>query len=332
MLCSRGLLEVVRLPRIVSTAPGKLVLTGDYVVLLGAPALVLAVDRRASATYSSHTEASWEVRSNTAPTQRFESLREAANRGEMAVLHHVYNELDDRSALPSHGVLNLDSSPMYLDKEKLGIGSSAAILVALEGLFAHITHQSQPMDVLFRIHRTLQDGEGSGLDVAAARHGGLIRFQNGKTTQLDRPLDLGFKFLFTGRSSRTSTMLARFRRQLEKFDPAALDTWKDLAERTAHSVMDAPAFLTNLFELNQFLFDFDQMTQLGIYSDPHHLAVKVAGQAGVLYKPSGAGGGDMGIAVSDDPDALTRFEQQTSDYGLLSIDLNITSRGQSIEL
>jgi phosphomevalonate kinase len=31
-----------------ASAPGKLILTGEYAVLFGAPALVMAVDRRAT--------------------------------------------------------------------------------------------------------------------------------------------------------------------------------------------------------------------------------------------------------------------------------------------
>ena len=47
--------------RIVASAPGKLVVTGEYAVLEGAPAVVLAVGRRAQVVLDSSADADYRI-------------------------------------------------------------------------------------------------------------------------------------------------------------------------------------------------------------------------------------------------------------------------------
>ena len=51
--------------RVTASAPGKLVLLGEYAVLEGASALVLAVNRRARVTLTRIDEVAWEIVSPT---------------------------------------------------------------------------------------------------------------------------------------------------------------------------------------------------------------------------------------------------------------------------
>jgi len=81
-------------------APGKLMLLGAYAVLDGAPALVVAVDRHAVADGARVGEASREV----------------------------------RAAIGDAPAPHVDVSGLYQGEAKLGLGSSAAALVATLGL------------------------------------------------------------------------------------------------------------------------------------------------------------------------------------------------------
>ena len=45
--------------RIIASAPGKIVVTGEYAVLVGAPALVAALDRRARCTMEDTDAGGW---------------------------------------------------------------------------------------------------------------------------------------------------------------------------------------------------------------------------------------------------------------------------------
>ena len=59
----------------------------------------------------------------------------------------------------------------------------------------------------------------------------------------------------------------------------------------------------------------------------------IAGYAkrfGVVYKVSGAGGGDLGIALSTDPDALAAFKKAVRvQYRV--VDFNLDTIGLSVE-
>jgi len=94
-----------------ATAPGKLILTGEYAVLDGAPALVVAVNRRVTAS------------------------RHTGPRGSSPFLVAVAEEIarsygvDAPEARAAMEIV-VDSSSFFLGNTKLGLGSSAAVTVA----------------------------------------------------------------------------------------------------------------------------------------------------------------------------------------------------------
>ena len=71
----------------------------------------------------------------------------------------------------------------------------------------------------------------------------------------------------------------------------------------------------------------DRDADLGIFSPAHRSLAELANQAQVVYKPCGAGGGDIGIAVSDDPAAVHTFMTLAADQSFLCLDLEIADHG-----
>ena len=57
--------------------------------------------------------------------------------------------------------------------------------------------------------------------------------------------------------------------------------------------------LKSLCKYNDLLFDLDSKLQVGIFNC-HHEMMELAKSMNVFYKPSGAGGGDLGLIVSND--------------------------------
>ena len=65
---------------------------------------------------------------------------------------------------------------------------------------------------------------------------------------------------------------------------------------------------------------------------PEHRAVEAeARKRGVAYKVSGAGGGDLGLAMSADPAALQAFKSAVAGQGYRVIDLIPDRRGLVVE-
>src|SRR3954452_24923973 len=101
--------------QMIATAPGKLILTGEYAVLDGAPAIVVAVDRRAVAR------------------------RNAIPRGSSPFLVAVAEEIAARRGASDPAAraaleVSVDSAAFYHRASKLGLGSSAAVTVAATAL------------------------------------------------------------------------------------------------------------------------------------------------------------------------------------------------------
>ncbi len=148
---------------VIATAPGKLILTGEYAVLDGAPALVIAVDRRVIATGAS---------------ARCSSPFLLAVARELA-LRYGADSPSARAALR----VAVDSSAFYAASDctqKLGLGSSAAVTVAAAAL-ALAAQGSNDRDEVLAIalaaHANAQGtkgARGSGADIAAAVYGGAI--------------------------------------------------------------------------------------------------------------------------------------------------------------
>jgi hypothetical protein len=111
----------------IATAPGKLILTGEYAVLDGAPALVVAVNRRVSA------------RRRSGPHGSSPFLVAVAE--EIARAYGV-DAPEARAALE----IVVDSSTFFLGNTKLGLGSSAAGTVAATALALTITREVPVID------------------------------------------------------------------------------------------------------------------------------------------------------------------------------------------
>lgn len=322
----------ISVTHITGRAPGKLVLSGDYIALFDAPALVLAVNRDASAKLTPKSTGGWSIRSNIAPRARFNSLTKLMATDEQPLLKTLIDALPTTLNLPSHAELSLDTSTFYEGNMKLGIGSSAAILVALAEVLGHITESRFKTRELIDLHNSLYGKNGSGVDIVAARLGGLTRFQNGAGNRVTPPPGLYMCFVFTGISTSTEPMLARFRKLVEERSKDEVTQWQKLATMVANSLNNAAVFLENLATLNQFVSEFDRTSQLGIYGSAHRKALEIANDVGVLYKPCGAGGGDTGVALTDDPDALGAFEQIAVSKNLTLLNLKMENHGATVQL
>ena len=259
-------------------APGKMVLTGAYAVLEGAPAIVIAVDRYAKADPSRVAES---------PSAE------------------VVDALGETPA-PS-----CDASALYHDGAKLGLGSSAAVLVASLGADAakRGLDPSDP-DVRSKIFRRAREsharvqGGGSGVDIAASTYGGVLRY----TLHANRPWilesvlpeGLVISAFFSGKSARTSDLLAMVA-ELKARDPEGHQrVFANLgyAAELAAKLMDGGSIREFVGATRAFLEALDELGEMAeapiVPLSFKRLAI-IAAEEGGVFLPSGAGGGDMGV-------------------------------------
>ncbi len=259
-------------------APGKLLLTGAYAVLEGAPAIVVAVDRYAVADASRLTAtASAEVR--------------AAMGGEPAP--------------------TVESDELYDGSSKLGLGSSAASVVAALGACAAVRGEDLSdlavRTAIFRAAREspghVQNG-GSGVDVAASTYGGALRYSlagggpDFRAVQL--PPGLVMQVFWSGTSARTSVLRAQVDGLLAR-DKLTYAVRMGALGRVATEAADAIdagdllAFIAAAARTALALEALGADANAPIVPASYAELARVAEAESSAFLPSGAGGGDVAV-------------------------------------
>lgn len=332
-------------------APGKVVLWGEYAVLAGAPALVVAVDRVARCqlrvlrpSVKPIAERSpWEFTSrgfSAEPTGLSRSALLGTEAPPVAsaarIAWHVLQCLqlyspDVARRLPSHADVLLDTNGFFQRGIKLGVGSSAALTVTLYGAFCALIGITPDFGRAVAIHRSIQSSHGSGVDIAAAWYGGLIRFERDTGDAAALPsvapaaaLDgITIQYFWAGHAASTTTHLERFSQWRAQGDTSALSALVD----ASRALFSESNILQTLEHYVACLRALDTSAQLGIYDATHSKMHALAQSCGVIYKPCGAGGGDIGAAFSDDSERLERFSLRANDINVMPLPLETASHG-----
>jgi len=324
------------------TAPGKAVLSGEYAVLEGAPAIATAVNRRVrvsvsespgaehSITTPGYLEGTWLFRvSDDGDLEWQEPIPESTA---FALVEEIWKSFDAANWPALAITVDTQEFRDAANGLKYGLGSSAAVAVALAAaLQSFFSVELDIGSIAFDAHDRFQRGRGSGVDVATSLHGGLIEYQRGGVAarQLQWPMDLLYQFLWSGQAAATSEKLAK----LGESD--AMDTTTQLGDRandvasawlTGHCRQILDSFPSYIDALQQFSVDHD----LGIFDAGHEGLVQLAADAGVVYKPCGAGGGDIGIVLTDNRDAMTAFCEQAAQQSFQILDIDPGKQGVEV--
>ncbi len=278
-------------------APGKLVLLGEYAVVDGGPALVAAIHRGVNCTV---------LIDDSAPQTRI-----IETPGDASFVTAVLQSV----AAPIGRYTFSDAEPVAGIQGKPGFGGSAAATVA--AVFAAWTLSGIPFTPheLFlksqAIHHQIQ-GSGSGVDVAAAAHGGVIRFAGGQVHPQSpvRPV-----VVWSGQSASTGPRVQQYlswngrdefvRRSRELVDTFSKDPIATLREgRRLLEKMATDAGID---------YRTPALDRIAALAESH----------GGAAKPSGAGGGDCAVALFPDPDTERAFLKACGSEGLISIPVKV---------
>jgi phosphomevalonate kinase len=348
--------------RIEVSAPGKLVLFGEYAVLFGAPAAVAAVNRRAVVTLRPFAGNGWEfaapglvaqrARLEVEPDNTVRWHDEKLGRDAFGLIDKLLWEIAETGSID---LVNMPPLTATLDtraffesaggwESKLGIGSSAALTVAFATALeawaggSPTTVTEGRLQELVNLHRGVQDGAGSGIDVAASLLGGVVRFRLAGDRSVAEagpmflPGDLRMVFVWTGRAAITGDFLGRLQTRREEVPQEINPILDELGAVSSVGVAalsdgDAEAFLD---AVDAFWGELDQLGDaigMPILSESHRTLRKVAVDCSIHYKPSGAGGGDFGIGFATDSGALAEFMVRAETRGFRVLELGLDRTG-----
>jgi phosphomevalonate kinase len=326
--------------RFAASAPGKLVLLGEYAVLDGAPALVLASAPRCRAEVRQASSARCRLVTTMQSTveHEFDPGQSTGSTLADAVLAEVAPRLPWAS-----WEAHIDSSGFFRGATKLGLGSSAAATVAFAGACrAAAGEAGRPeLNSLIRCHRRFQGGSGSGIDVAAALAGGTVRFALGaegkaSSDSVRLPEGVGFACVFAGGSASTPGLVGRYREWTASGSvrTAALrQRMLDVANGgcVAAQERNGAAFVAAIDDYGRCLAQLGREIGADLVTEPHARIGRLAREFDLAYKVSGAGGGDVGIACGLDGTALRSFCTRAAADGWQVIPLSGNEQGLRIE-
>jgi phosphomevalonate kinase len=322
----------------IARAPGKLVVSGAYSVLEGAPAIVVAVDRYATADTSR-------------PPERVTDEVRAAIDARMMRSAPWFDASALRATLP-------DGRDV-----KLGLGSSAAILVASMAAAWAIEDRTLDPRAMFQAslaaHRTAQGG-GSGIDVAASVFGGALACRLQRPGESRRPpppsrsgrasnpdesapvsRDLGLsrsphvlpegavlEAFASPVSASTPDLVGRVRAFAER-SPADYGRLIEEASRCATRTLQAASvddLVTHLRAQARALAALGEASGAPIFTADVAQLAPFAEAEGAVFYPSGAGGGD--VALYAGPRAPSeRFRREAEAFGRFHLELRTGAPG-----
>ena len=300
---------------VLARAPGKLVVLGEYAVLAGGPALVMAVDHHCVAELSPSDDDDCHL-ATVADQATERSFAPGAPSG-VTIVDTVIARAEQSTGLPWQA--RLDSGALFVGQRKLGLGSSAAALVAWAGAWSVFTHGESQLTLagVVDAHRAVQNGAGSGLDVAASLLGGVLAYRlsasdRPEAVSVALPNSVRFVGVSTPQAASTPNLLAHFEAWRAR-QPASADMQLERMRQVAELGVaaadndDAARFLGAVHEYGVELDRLGAEIGADIVTEEHAAIADVAARTGVTYKVSGAGGGDIGLGFAADDEALEAF-------------------------
>ncbi|MDC0186070.1 hypothetical protein OAK03_04475 [Gammaproteobacteria bacterium] len=327
--------------KVESTAPGKIFLSGEYFVLDGSLATIMSTKQRVKVTiadqidvdnifYCSVIDQCFQFNVNN--SYQVNWLDE--DPGEFGLFLEL--SITYMRVKPTNTFFAIDSDDLYFQGTKIGLGSSAAISVAvlnaINNFYGLKLSENDLIHNSMELHKLHQGKNGSGLDIISSHaDSNLIECSKNmlskyKWNALDWPKNLIIKGVITSQQSSTSSMI-------EKYNIAKQDNsqnFKSLYSKMTQILKEfseawhqgnSSDILNLLKQQNILIKQLDHDFDLGIYTQEHNKILDLAESIDLFYKPSGAGGGDLGIIISDDALKIKKFSKKLSNMNHYVINL-----------
>ncbi len=309
-------------PACAISAPGKAFLIGEYAVLEGADAVVMAVSRRV-------------VLRRTAGRMR--PLVARARRAAAESLGHP--DLAETA-------WRADSSALYRGRRKLGLGSSAAVVVAAVASAFHEAGEAitspevrrRIWDVAHGVHDSFQRAAGSGGDLAASVHGGCVVLWRGDSGRPEcSPWHLApgvrLAFVWSGRPASTRTMVEACRqvRSALAYHRLIADLASVARDLVLRGPQDARVVIAAFEQYRDLMDRLGRSAGVPIVDPFVESVARAARRFGGAAKPSGAGGGDIVVAALPADADWRAFREAVGPGPHEFLDLDVDPSGVRVE-
>jgi mevalonate kinase len=308
-------------------APGRIVIIGEYAALAEGSAVAAAVGCFAKAQFIPRMEPALAMVSETIDRIKAE-------------LHDV------AAALPPGSVLLTNEDFRRAGAMAAGLGGSAAMAVAAAGAVFETLglalESRKPL--VFRIaeeaRRATQGYEVSGADIAASTYGGLIRVSrppDGPVEVLPMAPPAGFHLVVF--SAEPSIPPGEVVRALERHAARDLPGFREAVSRlreAAQRFLDevaagqATAAVAAAGRYGQILQDLCAAADAPIMNEAFKQAALLAQEFGGIAKPTGSGGGDVGVGLFATPEAARWFRKACTG-ALVALDGDLDPSGVRCE-
>jgi len=324
-----------------ASAPGKIFLSGEYLVLQGSLSTLLTTKQRAkiiieeskrstNILYSLPLDKSFAFNVNDS----FDIEWLDDHPMEMGLF--IEKAIHLMQIKPTRTKFTIDTTDFYYQRKKIGIGSSAAIssalIKAITKYFDIKKTNEMMLDSALSLHNIKQNSLGSGMDViASSLDSGLIecdikKARQKKWTKLEWPSDLLIKGVITSEQSNTKKMIEKYLKghinNKEFFSSLKADADRILKELSiSWKSKDSKSILRLMNQYNILMQQLDEKYHLGIYTDEHQTLANLTSKSGLVYKPCGAGGGDLGFILTNNEMKLQQLIVKLKDNNFQTLDL-----------
>lgn len=317
-----------------TSAPGKCILTGEHAVVYDAAAIVGAIELRAFAKIQLRPDLSFSIflkdfniHETLSPNDNLLSKIIPKNKQVLPlwqIITKIYNNYRLQNGL---NIEIWSDIPIGV-----GLGSSAAVAVALTAAINHLFDLQLGLDAISQIAfeaEKLTHGTPSGIDNSIITYGGALLFKQQRIHRIEIPYSIPLLLINSGISRSTKVLVDRVKQSYTQHPSiikhifTAIDAISLKAENALR--------LTNLQMLGELLnYNHQLLRVLGVSTKELDSLVELSLQTGALgAKLTGAGGGGCIFALfsSDSvkkqcitslfPQKIEYYDTHISEHGVI---------------